>query len=215
MLLEASQLPDGAVRERLKSDLQDLGGLVNELLRFAQAEDVMAREPQDLDVAEIARKVVEDSVGEAIEKQQSIELHCAGRAAVVSGNAALIEIAIRNLVGNAIKYSPVRSIVSVGVDAGSVVTVDDRGPGVAPEHRDRIFERFWRADGRSSLGAGVGLALVQRIAQLHDGVVRMEARAGGGTRMILDLGGSAARRGARVRASQRRERAIPSAIAAG
>jgi signal transduction histidine kinase len=67
------------------------------------------------------------------------------------------------------------------------VVVEDRGPGIPPEHRDHMFERFWRIDHPSGSGAGVGLALVRRIAQLHNGSVRMEERSGGGTRMILSF----------------------------
>jgi signal transduction histidine kinase len=185
--LEISQLPPSPARERIKSDLSELGNLVNELLRFAQAEDVMVHEREAVDVAAVARAVCEDAVVAAIARRQAIELDHEAAGCVVPGNATLIEIAVRNLVDNALKYSPPGSVVSVRVDSGPVVVVEDCGPGIPAGQRGAIFERFWRADRQAGNGAGIGLALVRRIAQLHDGCARIEDRPSGGTRLILDL----------------------------
>ena len=185
--LEASQLPASPARERIKTDLSELGNLVNELLRFAQAEDVMAHERKNVDMVEIARKACEGAVVTALTKRQLIEFDCAEPHIVLSGNATLIEIAIRNLVDNALKYSPENSTVSVRVGPGCVVTVDDEGPGIPFEQRSAIFERFWRSDRGVGIGAGIGLALVRRIAQLHDGAVHLDDGPSGGSRLILAL----------------------------
>ncbi len=187
LLLEASQLPRGPARERIKTEMEELGRLVNELLHFAQAEDVMAHELNDVDVVAATRKVCEDAVIKAIAHDRLIELDCAASQMIITGNAALIEIAIRNLVDNALKYSHPNTTVTVRVNPGPTVIVEDCGPGIPPAQRDAVFERFWRADRRTGNGAGVGLALVRRIAQLHDGSVRLEDRPSGGTRLILDL----------------------------
>ncbi len=191
LLLEMSQLPPGSARDRIRTDLKDLGQLVDELLRFAQAEDVMTSAVDRIDIVAVARKVVEEAVPEALAKRQMLELSCTTESLMVFGNVSLLTIAIRNLVGNAIKYAPARTVVTVAVEQGPLVIVDDRGPGIPPEHRDQVFERFWRMDRQSGNGTGVGLALVRRIAQLHDGSVRMEERPEGGTRMILNLAGPA------------------------
>lgn len=187
LLLESSQIPAGPTRDRIKIDLKELGQLINELLRFAQAEDVLASEAREVDASVIARKVVEESVAEAVGRHQSIEFYCDPGGMVVSGNSSLIEIAIRNMVINALKYSPAYTVVSVRIESGPIVVVEDCGSGIPTEHRDNVFERFWRVEGQSASGAGVGLALVRRIAQLHDGSVRLEDRPGGGTRIILSL----------------------------
>ena len=193
LLLEISHLPPGAARDRVKTDLKELGQLIDELLRFAQAEDVMASEVGKVDIVAITRKVVEEAVPEALAKRQMLELNSTIEALIVSGNISLLKIAIRNLVSNALKYAPSRTVITVAVEPGPLVVVDDYGPGIPPEHREHVFERFWRMDRQSGNGAGVGLALVRRIAQLHDGSVRMEERPGGGTRMILSLASSASR----------------------
>lgn len=187
LLLEASQLPPGSARERIKTDLEGLGQLVNELLRFAQAEDELAHELNDVDVVAVARRVCEDAVIAAIVRSQMIEFESSAPHMVMAGSAALIEIAIRNLVDNALKYSPIEATVSVRVEPGPVVIVEDDGPGIPAGQRDHVFQRFWRADRNVGIGAGVGLALVRRIAQLHDGSVRLEDRASGGTRAVLSF----------------------------
>jgi signal transduction histidine kinase len=185
--LEASQLPPSAARDHIKEDLRDLGNLVSELLRFAQAEDVMAQELNDVDVVATARKVCEEAVGKALEKHQLIEFDCAAQHIAVPGNAALIEVAIRNLVENALKYSPSGTTVTVKAETGPRIIVEDQGPGIAPDQRDIVFERFRRADQKSGNGAGIGLALVRRIAHLHNGDVQHEDRPSDGTRMILSF----------------------------
>jgi signal transduction histidine kinase len=90
-------------------------------------------------------------------------------------------------VENAVKVSRPLSTISVSVDAKRKVIVEDRGPGVPDTQKERIFERFWRADGRREPGSGIGLALVRRIAFLHGGDVRVEDRPGGGARFVMTL----------------------------
>lgn len=187
LLLEASRLPAGASRERIKADLKDLSALVNELLRFAQAEDAMWQELSDVDVAAVARNVCEEAAVEAIGRRQELELDCAIEPMLARGSATLIEIAIRNIVENALKYSPPGSTVNIRVEPGPVVIVEDDGPGISPDQRDRVFDRFWRTNASLASGTGVGLALVRRIAQLHSGDVFLESGATGGTRVVLIL----------------------------
>ncbi|MDE2110145.1 MAG: HAMP domain-containing histidine kinase [Alphaproteobacteria bacterium] len=188
LLLETSQLPRGSARERIKADLEELGRLVNELLRFAQAEDAMAYELNDVDVVAVVRKVCEDAVIKAIARNQAIELDHIASQMIMPGNSALIEIAVRNLVDNALKYSHPNTTVTVRVDMGPKVIVEDCGPGIPLAQRDTVFERFWRANRQEENGAGVGLALVRRIAQLHDASVYLDDTVSSGTRMILDFG---------------------------
>lgn len=191
LLLDISQIPPGTARDQFKSHLKQLTQLVDELLRFAQAEDVMFSEIDDVDIVAVTRQVVEEAVPEALTKRQVLELDSAIETMIVPGSMSLLKIAIRNLVGNALKYSPSKSAITIVVEPGPLVVVEDCGPGIPAEHRDQVFQRFWRLDRQSGNGAGVGLALVRRIAQLHDGSICMEERPGGGTRIIFSLVGSA------------------------
>lgn len=187
LLLEVSQLSPGPARNRIKTDLQELGDLVNELLRFAQAEDQLAHEMSTVDVVAVAQKVCEEVAVKAVARNLMIEFDHVERYVAVMGNATLIEMAIRNLIDNALKYSPPDASVIVKIEPGPIVLVEDDGPGIPPEQLTHVFERFWRADQVSGSGAGIGLALVRRIAQLHNASIGLENRPSGGTRAILSF----------------------------
>lgn len=187
LLLEASQLPTSPAGDRFKRELTDLADLINHLLRFAQAEDAMARDRQPVDIANAARKVCEDLARIAVERQKWIEFDAPNEHVLVSGHPALIDAAIRNVVDNAIKASPPNATISVTVDPQSKVIVDDRGPGVPDQQKALIFDRLWRAERRQPGGLGIGLALVRRIALMHGGDVQVEDRPGGGARFVLTL----------------------------
>lgn len=187
LLLQIDELPPGPVADNMRDGLRDLGTLVNQLLQFAQAEDAVARQRESVDVGAVARKVCEELASSALARRQIIEFDTTDNLMPVLGHAALIETAIRNVVDNAMKYAPSGTTVSVSVDPASRVKVQDRGPGVPDAQKELIFNRFWRADRRRSVGAGIGLALVRRIAQLHGGDARVEDRKGGGARFVLSF----------------------------
>ena len=86
---------------------------------------------------------------------------------------------LKNLVENATEFSLPGADVGVWLDEAGL-RVDDRGPGVAPEHRAQVFERFWRAPEQSRPGSGLGLALVREIATAHGWTVRCDQAPGGG-----------------------------------
>jgi len=132
----------------------------------------------------VARKACEDPAAAAVLRSVLIEFDAPEAAVSLPGNAALIDIAVRNVVDNAIRHAPAGSDVSVAVTPAGTVTVDDRGPGVPENQKELIFDRFWRAD-RSRTGAGIGLSLVRRVARLHGGDARVEDRPGGGARFVL------------------------------
>ena len=125
---------------------------------------------------------------------------------LVQGHARLLRRLLRNLLENARRYGqPTRSLDgdadlspdvqltlarrAAGSSAVAVVSVEDRGPGVPAELRERIFEPFYRLPGASERegGVGLGLSLVKTIAERHGGSVRCEARAGGGARFVVEL----------------------------
>ncbi len=186
LLLEVARLPDAPARDLLTRDIGALSNLVNELLRFAQAENALAAGQDMVDIVAVVRRVCEDLAPAAIRRRVSLALDAPDKPVLLPGNAALMEIAIRNLVDNAVKFTAPRSTVTVQLDATGRISVDDRGPGVPEEQKRLIFERFWR--GEHGGGAGVGLALVRRVAQLHAGDVQLEDGPNGGTRFVLTLG---------------------------
>jgi signal transduction histidine kinase len=125
---------------------------------------------------------------------------------LVPGHARLLRRLLRNLLENARRYGQPPSGSAAGSDpppavqltlarrssgrsAVAVVSMEDRGPGVPPGLRDRIFEPFYRLPGASERegGVGLGLSLVKTIAERHGGSVRCEAREGGGARFVVEL----------------------------
>jgi signal transduction histidine kinase len=111
----------------------------------------------------------------------------------ILGDADLISRAVTNLVDNAIKFSPVNSTVTVNARAdGTAVLIEvvDQGCGVAPEFLSQIFEKFYRVPRAASAdipGAGLGLALVREVAELHNGTATVESRPGKGSIFTLYL----------------------------
>ena len=103
----------------------------------------------------------------------------------------LLTRAITNLLENAAKFSPPETPISLSmeqVDGATRIAIVDLGPGMNPADTARAFERFWRADAsRSTSGHGIGLSIVQRIAEYHGGSVALQSSPGKGTRAILDL----------------------------
>jgi two-component system sensor histidine kinase QseC len=106
----------------------------------------------------------------------------------VSGNPELLGVLLRNLIDNAIRYSPPHTAVTLTTGTagdGSWLEVADQGPGVPPSQRQRVLDRFYRMVGSGESGSGLGLSIVNRIAELH--------------RANLELGEGAEGQGFRVR----------------
>jgi signal transduction histidine kinase len=99
---------------------------------------------------------------------------------------------VRNLVENAIRHAPAGGSVEVEVSADGTVRVLDDGPGVPEAERESIFRRFWRRDRTRPESRGLGLAIVARVAESHDGSVTVENRPTGGAAFTLRLRPAAA-----------------------
>ena len=105
-------------------------------------------------------------------------------AAVVTGQPDALSIMLRNLVDNAIKYTPAGGTIDVGIWGGAdgaTLCIEDSGPGIAPEERERVFDRFYRIAGSEASGSGLGLAIIKAIAERHGAVLALgqSARLGG------------------------------------
>ncbi len=174
-------------RTALEKTIEESDALIrifNALLLIARAEaggDVEA--PHPIDVGEAARSVAE--LYEPIADEAGIDLKVETEGAlVVRGNRELIGQTIANLVDNALKYGAPRGgaaarpdvvISARRVGASVVLTVADRGPGIAPADRARVLERFVRLEGsRSRPGSGLGLSLAVAVARMHGGMVELE-----------------------------------------
>jgi two-component system OmpR family sensor kinase len=153
---------------RLTAGIERATRLVEQLLVLARQEAaVVNKQPVQLDG--LARRAVADLVSVAQAKGVDLGLQ-QSEPAVVQGQPDALNILVRNLVDNAIKYTPSGGTVDVSVHAtaaGSVLCVEDSGPGIAPEERERVFDRFYRIAGSEAQGSGLGLAIIKSIAERH------------------------------------------------
>ncbi len=167
----------------LKSELAELGGLVDEVVVLATDEDATSVSMTDLDLADI----VTDAVG-TFRRRTGREVSLACEPTPLRGNASLLDRAVTNLLGNAHKFSPADRPIEVTV-AGRWVSVRDHGDGIDDADLDRVFERFHRsADARSKPGSGLGLAIVRHVAEQHGGDVRAGNAADGGAEVGFSVG---------------------------
>jgi Signal transduction histidine kinase len=125
-------------------------------------------------MAEIAarparRRGCAEQGAQALAKDIALEL-VAGEAAPLIGNEVMLRVLLRNLIDNAIRYTPPGGKVGVGITArsgGVTLSVCDNGPGIPPERRAQALQRFHRLAGQDTEGSGLGLSIVARIAELH------------------------------------------------
>lgn len=160
--------------------------LVDELLRLARL-DPLARlpEPRPVALAEVVRRVVEERSADA--DRLDVDLDAAADARV-DGDPELLYVALRNLADNALRYSAPGSEVTLRLsrdDGGLELAVADRGPGVGADELPRLTERFYRGREVTAEGSGLGLGIVQRVAELHDARLTLANRPGGGLEASL------------------------------
>ena len=190
--LAERQLGDGratgnvdAVKHSLRQialSSQRAAHMVNQLLAMARAEDqgqVLKRE--SIDLARVTADTLRDFVPQALEKRIDLGFEGLpeGAAALLRAHAVLLSELVRNLVDNALQYTPAGGTVTVRIrtdadGAALYLQVEDSGPGIAAAEREVVFRPFYRALGGPPHGSGLGLAIVKGIADKHDASVSVE-----------------------------------------
>jgi two-component system sensor histidine kinase TctE len=190
--IDAGQHDPQALKKSLQQiarSSQSAAHMVNQLLAMARAEDQQhASQKQVVNLARLATETVRDFVPRALDKR--IDLGFEGpesslgaarhpRGPMVLGHALLLRELIRNLVDNALQYTPAAGTVTVRViddPFGQVVVlqVEDSGPGIAVAEREQVFQPFYRSLGTGVDGSGLGLAIVREIADQHGAEVSLE-----------------------------------------
>lgn len=153
--------------------------VVQQLLTLSRLlpEENMLEDIKKVNLPSLAAEIIAQLVPSALEKNIDVELITREQLIVTEGNAIALGILIRNLVDNAIRYTPENGRVRVYITTTSnhvILRVTDNGPGIPPELRSRVFERFYRILGNQSTGSGLGMAIVQQIALLHKAKVKLD-----------------------------------------
>jgi signal transduction histidine kinase len=180
-------LEPGPVRDQLRTDLVNMTRTVNQVLDIAELESFIVATDARADLREVCAEAVAFMAPLAVERGQTISLGGAEEPVWVHGHAEALFRAVRNLIENAIRHTPPGVSIEVEVGADGVARVLDDGPGVPPGDRESIFRRFWRRDRGKADSRGLGLAIVARVAEAHDGSVTVEDRPGGGSIFTLRL----------------------------
>ncbi|MCP1172534.1 ATP-binding protein [Ralstonia chuxiongensis] len=160
--------------------------LVDQLLLLSRLDANAGVSIEPIDLGALARQVMADIAPMAIGKRQHIELE-SPECCMVTGNRALLASLARNLIDNAIRYSPDEAhiVVTVANRSGrAALCVEDSGPGLPPSEQDRLGERFFRVVGTEQSGSGLGWSIVRRIAAVHGASVTAGRSSGlGGLRV--------------------------------
>ncbi len=170
--------------------------LVEQLLTLARLDpDSGLTKVRPLDLFISAEAVISDEAPLAMEKNIEISLS-ATRGKFIDGNPDSINVLVRNLVDNAIRYTPEHGIVEIVIERDEktheiVLCVDDSGPGIPPEDREQVFKRFYRRLGTKPSGSGLGLSIVNRIADLHGARMSLQTAPLGGLRVEVRFPASA------------------------
>ncbi len=178
------EMARGVAVGRVTAGIERATRLVEQLLVLARQEggqQELRLEPVNL--SELVRRTLGDMAALAQARQIDLGLHYADEV-MVSGQSDALIILLRNLVDNAIKYTPsggtvdidLRRVPGKGAAAGRILlSVEDSGPGIPPEERERVFSRFYRVPGSPAGGSGLGLAIIRSIAERHHAILSLDS----------------------------------------
>lgn len=157
-------------RVQATSEFDRLARLISQLLMLAESDADHLAHGEAFDLVPLARRITEDLAPSILAGGRDVGFMSAKDGVRLVGDPVLVDVAIRNLVENAMRHSPVGSAVAVEIDSTGVLSVSDNGLGIDPAFAGRMFDRFAKADSAGG-GAGLGLSIVQGIMTLHGGRV--------------------------------------------
>ncbi len=179
-------LPDKQTSVALRRDLDGMIHLVEQLLRIAKLEELVVPAGSSVDLTKLAGDVAAYMAPVAIGKGRMIALEAPEDPVVVHGQADALFHALRNVMENALRHTPLGTTVEISVAADPPsISVSDQGPGIPAAQRENVFKRFWRADRGSVSGTGLGLAIVRRTMDAHGGHIEIADARGGGAVVTL------------------------------
>jgi signal transduction histidine kinase len=180
-------LEDKQVGQALRQDVEGMAHIISQLLEIAELDAFVVDPFEKADLRSVAAEVAEFVAPLALAQGKDIALLGATEPVWVKGNPEMLSHAIRNLAENAINHTAPGTTVEFVVEENGTVSILDQGLGIADEERNLIFQRFWRRDRRKAGSTGLGLSIVQRIAELHSATITVENCRPAGARFSLKL----------------------------
>lgn len=169
-------LEDQRIGETLRQDVEGMAHIISQLLDIAELDSFVVNPLERADLRSVAAEVAEFVAPLALVQGKDIALLGTTDPVWVKGSPEMLSRAIRNLAENAINHTAPGTTVEFAVEENGTVSVLDHGPGVAGDERRLIFQRFWRRDRNKAGSSGLGLSIVQRIAELHSATIELENR---------------------------------------
>jgi len=168
--------------QRLASGIDRATRLVEQLLSMARHESAAEQTPAGpVDLADVLRQALSETLTQANAKSIAVDLEGALDVRVQGHRDALVLLA-RNLLDNAIKHSPTGGRIRLRLETSpdqAAFIIDDEGPGIPPAERERVFDRFYRAEGNTQHGSGLGLSIARAVADQHGAEIFLDDAPGG------------------------------------
>ncbi|TAJ84477.1 MAG: two-component sensor histidine kinase [Reyranella sp.] len=187
MRARVDTMEEQPLRRSLEADIVNMTRTVNQVLDIAELEAFVVDDSSRADLQNVCADAVAFMAPLVLDSDKTIGLTGAEAPVWVHGHPEALFRAVRNLIENAIRHTPVGGAIEVDVAADGTVRVLDEGPGVPLAERETIFKRFWRRDRARPESRGLGLAIVTRVAAAHGGTISVDDRPGGGAVFTLRL----------------------------
>lgn len=172
--------------QQIQQSLNRAEHLINQLLTLARLDPEQGlKNTAPINWESLSSQVLQNTNLSAREKRIRLKREFLAEPPLLQGDDALLQLMLRNLLDNAVRYSPENSEVGLYFHADRI-EVRDQGTGIAPEHLSRIKERFYRPAGQNAQGSGLGLSIAEHIAKLHGLTLKLENRDEGGLSAWLE-----------------------------
>jgi NtrC-family two-component system sensor histidine kinase KinB len=181
----------------IQEDAARMRRLASDLLELARGQGpAITVQSMPVDLAELVQAVIKGFALQAEQKQVRLEAEIERPAPQIRGDPLKLSWVVSNLIANALRYTPSGGTISVslnGTGPGARLRVSDNGPGIPPQVREHLFERFaqWRVNGSEPGSAGLGLSIAKEIVDAHGGRIFVDSELGRGTSFIVELPASA------------------------
>ncbi len=167
-------------------EIEQLARLVEQLLCLARLDSQEQFQFAEFDAHAVALEVARDLAPVALESEHYVTAATPDASVPAHGNATLTRLVFRNLIENAIQYTPAGTTITLSADSASVIIADD-GPGLAANTSANLFERFRRGPNASGPGAGLGLAIAKSIMERQGGRLSLDENASRGVRFVMEF----------------------------